>query len=151
MAPAKLFNLVAISTLAIFAASFGVEPVTAVSSGSGHTARGHGSIAKRKRSGTVARRCKPKAPTPAPGTTDPAPIPQPSQAPKPETPKPETPKPETPKPETPKPEEPKPSPPTGGNGAAKRGLAWDLGNDPSLKYWKTDKTSLLVHYTAHFL
>ncbi|KAL0569783.1 hypothetical protein V5O48_012175 [Marasmius crinis-equi] len=64
MAPSKLLNLVALATIAVFASSFGVEPVYALSGHGpsnaqhhGLSSRGHDSVAKRKR-GMQRRQCQ---------------------------------------------------------------------------------------------
>ncbi|KAJ3525966.1 hypothetical protein NM688_g8321 [Phlebia brevispora] len=64
MAASKLFNLLTVTTLALFAASFNASPVTALSTGHQHLNRQihHDGIAKRaKRSST--QRCKPRPST----------------------------------------------------------------------------------------
>ncbi|KAG7097150.1 hypothetical protein E1B28_004528 [Marasmius oreades] len=64
MAPLELFNLVTLATVVILTASFGVDPVNAVSIRSsisnGHTIshRSHGAVAKRRRSGVAKRSCR---------------------------------------------------------------------------------------------
>jgi hypothetical protein len=83
MAATKLLNLIAVSTLAILAASFGATPVTAVSVDTAHIGRSHAHVAlAKKRRSNNSKRCKPRPPPssspagkpattakPAPGTT----------------------------------------------------------------------------------
>lgn len=83
---AKLLNLIALSSLAILACSWGPTQTNALSVDSPHNiaARHHNVIAKKKR-GTTARRCKPRpvssSLSPA-ATTTPAPAPAPTTTPK---------------------------------------------------------------------
>ncbi|KAF5393824.1 hypothetical protein D9757_000190 [Collybiopsis confluens] len=68
----KLLNLLALSSLAIMACSFGAQPVNALSATSPHSARdalrGHDSLAKRKRAANdKAKRCKAR---PVPSASD---------------------------------------------------------------------------------
>ena len=127
----KLFNLIALSSLAIIACSFGASPANALSVESspnharhfGH----HQPIALKKRADT--RRCKPRpssssAKPPATQT----PVRQDQAAPKPtSSPQPAS----TPAASTP--------PPSSGKG--KVGLAWANGDDAALKNFVTSKVS----------
>ncbi|KAJ8523505.1 hypothetical protein ONZ45_g12 [Pleurotus djamor] len=175
----KILQLLAISTLAIIASSYGTTPVTALSVDSRHVVRhvpnSHSGIAKRKRSNN--RRCKPrpsssKAPvssaTPAPsnnnnggsnngnnngsGNNSPAPAPASSKA-----------------PTTPK---PSPTPSNNNNngnsgssgnnnggggggsgnsvGGAKVGLAWPNGNDPSLKNFVNSHVQYVYTWSPYY-
>jgi hypothetical protein len=144
MAGAKLLNLLAVSTLAILASSFGATPVTAVSVDTAHIgARGHAhaALAKKRRSNT-SKKCKPRSPpaTPAPAPASSKPAQQPAT---------------TPKPSgnnnnnngntgnnnnnTPPPPPPSNSGSNGGSG--KVGLAWAVNDDKALANFKTDKVS----------
>jgi hypothetical protein len=145
MAAIKLLNLLAISSLAIFACSFRATPVNALSSGSHnvarHAFRGHDSIAKRKRGGS-SKRCKPRpTTTSAPAKTPPAKTP--------------------------------PAQNTGHNdavssssggssgggsgssggsgfghsGGGKVGVSWANGNDPSLSQYKSGKVGALYTWS----
>ncbi|KIK08407.1 glycoside hydrolase family 128 protein [Laccaria amethystina LaAM-08-1] len=83
---AKLLNLIALSSLAILACSWGPTATNALSVDTPHNiaARHHGVIAKKKR-GTTARRCKPRPASlssAAKPTTTPAPAPAPTTTPK---------------------------------------------------------------------
>jgi hypothetical protein len=128
---AKIFNLVALSSLAILACSFFASPANALSLDTspnyarhlGH----HQVIAKKKRADT--KRCKPR---PASSSVSPSagkqiPTSSPPTAPKTTT----TNKPASTPPATP--------PSTGGKG--KVGLAWANGDDASLKNFVTNKVS----------
>lgn len=140
MAPIKFINLLAISSLAILACSFGATSANALAT-EGHLIRevshGHGAVAKRKReSSTPVKRCKKKPSSSSPSTSkatgkastgnndkaasggsssksaDPAKSTKSTSS-------------------TP--------PVTAYSGKGKAGLAWPNGNDPSLKNFKTDK------------
>jgi hypothetical protein len=153
MAPTKLLNLLAFSSLAIFACSFGATPVNAVSIDNTHIARhagrGHAAIAKKKR-GASGKRCKPRptsslgqvtSATPKPPVTSQAPVTS-KPAPKPTS---------ISTSKTPAPSPPSPPPSSGGNsgsngGSGKVGIAWALGEDASLKNFKTNKVSPYVTF-----
>ncbi|TFK56114.1 glycoside hydrolase [Heliocybe sulcata] len=148
MAPVKLLNLLAISSLAIVACTFGATPANALATEhyqfARHAAHGHEGLARRKRDSAASKRCKARpsssaapapssssyeAPSSAPAATTPAPAPsQPassSQAPAPST-----------------------SVVSSGNtGSGKIGLAWPNGGDDSLKNYKTDKTKWLYTWS----
>ncbi|KAF8076205.1 glycosyl hydrolase catalytic core-domain-containing protein [Lyophyllum atratum] len=145
MAVTKLLNLLAVSSLAILACSYGATPVTALTVDTHHVGRSpahaHAGLAKKKRAANP-KRCRPRVsstvvkPTVAP-TTAPAPV---------------TTKPATTKPATTKPPAPttssNPPPPTngGGNtgsdgGVGKVGLAWPQDDDKALANFKTGKVS----------
>jgi len=137
---AKLLNLVALSSLAILACSFGAAPVNALSVGSSpNHARHFGNhqlIAKKKRSNTA--RCKPRPSSSAVSSSTPAAKPSVSSK------KPQA----TPK-VTPT---PPPAPPSGGGntghaGGGKVGLGWALGDDPSLKNFVTSKVSFIYSWS----
>ncbi|KAF9452042.1 glycoside hydrolase family 128 protein [Macrolepiota fuliginosa MF-IS2] len=127
MAVTKLLNLLAISCLAVIA-SLGPAPVAALSVDTTHQVRNnhHGVFAKKRRAVST-KRCKPRAtdPAPAPATTSNSPAPKPTST----------------------KAAPKPSPTSSGSnsgsgsGSAKAGIAWPLGNDPSIKNFKTSKVS----------
>jgi hypothetical protein len=73
MATAKLLNLIAVSTLAILAASFGATPVTAVSVDTTHLgarSHAHAALAKKRR-GNGSKRCKPRSTTSPAAATKP--------------------------------------------------------------------------------
>lgn len=65
MAALKLLNLLALSSIAILAVSFGSTPVAALSVSQNHVARrsgpGHEAIAKKKRDTKASKRCKPRS------------------------------------------------------------------------------------------
>lgn len=86
MSVSKLFNLFALSSLAVLVCSFGATPVTALSTGDNHlhrVVRSHGAIAKAKRNvkrSSTGKRCKsrPTAPGGAPAEAA-APAPKPAK------------------------------------------------------------------------
>jgi len=86
MAASKLLNLIAVSTLAILAASFGATPVNAVSVDTAHIGRSHAHVAlAKKRRSNNSKRCKPRPPPSTPAgkpasTGKPAPAPTTSKA-----------------------------------------------------------------------
>jgi hypothetical protein len=120
MAATKLLNLLALSSLAILACSFGQTQVNALSSGSHvvarHAFRGHNSVAKRKRGSS--KRCKSRPTSSAP----------PAQTP-------------------PAHKDDNNNDSDGGSagsgfghgGGGKFGLAWPNGPDPALSKFKSDK------------
>jgi len=130
MAVAKLLNLLAISCLAIIA-SLGPTPVSALSVDTTHHARHnlHHAVAAKKKRATSSKRCKPRSTAPAPAqssqaTTKAPPAPKPTKA-------------APPPPPAPKPASGGGSSNSGGGG--KVGIAWPLGNDASIKNFKTAK------------
>jgi hypothetical protein len=136
MAPIQFLNLLAVSSLAILACSFGASPVTALVT-DGHRIRdalpahGHGAIAKRKRAtGTTAKRCKPKPKS----STTPKPVSNPKDSSKKDS-----------KKDTPKSSSTSSSAKalstsyTAPSGDGKVGLAWANTDDPAIKNFKTDK------------
>jgi len=120
MAPFKFINLLAISSLAVLACSFGATPVTALVTDTHHirdiSVHGHGAMAKRKRATSNTQRCKnrpssthPKAtPKPSP-KSDPAPTTLSSHS------------------------KPSPTPSSSGGEHGKVGLAWANGPSMDLK------------------
>ena len=158
MAVQKLFNLLAIATLALFAVTFNAAPVTAIAAPHQHLNRAishHGGIAKRSKRSTAGR-CKHRpssSPAPAPEKT-PEPAPSSSKAPAPAKPTKEaepaatTKAPEEAKPTTkaaeptkaPAPPPAKPAKPAASGGGKKGnvGIAWDGGDSASLGNLVTD-------------
>jgi len=148
---AKLFNLLAITSLAILACSSGVTTANALSTGHHDIARrhlAHDGIAKKKRSQT--QRCKQRpsssaapapsstqAPPPPPPTSSAVKVPSSSAAPPP------------PKTSSAAPAPSPSSAPSGGSGSGKVGVAWANGDSPDLANFKTDKTSLLYTWSAY--
>jgi len=127
----KLLNLIALSSLAILACSFGATPVNALSVDSSVHARSlghHNLVAKKKRA--ESRRCKPRpastSTTTTVSTTSKAPT-APSTQPNP-----------------PPPPAPAPPPSTGGGGG-KVGLAWNNGNQNNLGNFVTKKVGWYVN------
>ena len=144
----KLLNLVALSSLAIMAVSFGPASTNALSTGHIHMNRhvDHAPIAKKKRE---SKRCKVRSSViPVPLPTTKAPEPEPTTTSTKAAEKPKT----TKAAEEPKPSPSDPKPPTSGGGSGgasgsgkfgKKGsklcAAWGNGNDvQSLKTFKTD-------------
>lgn len=133
MAVTKLLNLLAISCLAIIA-SLGPAPVSALSVDTTHHARHnlHHAVAAKKKRATSSKRCKARSTAPASTHAAEATTKAPAPAPKPTTSKAAAPA-------------PKPSPQSSGGGSSnsggggKVGIAWPLGNDPSIKNFKTGK------------
>lgn len=151
MAPANLLNLLAASSLAILACSFGATPVNAVSVDTSHFARhagrGHAAIAMKKR-GASGKRCKPRPTSTIGQVTSVIPTPKPTT---PATTKAaDQPKPTTTKAPAPSPP-PSTPPPSNGGGGGKVGIAWALGEDASLKNFKTSKVSPCVDYLVYSL
>ncbi|KAF4602241.1 hypothetical protein EYR40_005446 [Pleurotus pulmonarius] len=166
----KILNLLAISTLAILASSFGPASVTALSVDSHHLVRqvphAHGAVAKRKRS--VNRRCKPRpttskassVPTPAPATGDNGNSGNNGASGGSTTTKPADTKPQSDKgaasstPAAPKPSAtPKPAD-TGNSGGSnnsggggKVGLAWPNGEEIDLANWATSSTKFIYTWS----
>ncbi|KDQ29173.1 hypothetical protein PLEOSDRAFT_1089032 [Pleurotus ostreatus PC15] len=167
----KILNLLAMSTLAILASSFGPASVTALSVDSHHLVRqvphAHGAVAKRKRS--VNRRCKPRpttktpsVPTPAPATGDNGSSGNNGGSGGSGTTKPADPKPQSDKgaasstPAAPKPSvTPKPADNNNnnggsnnsGSGSGKVGLAWPNGEDIDLANWHTGSTKFIYTWS----
>ena len=126
----KLFNLIALSSLAIIACSFAPSHVVALSIDSspnyarhlGH----HHAIAHKKRADS--KRCKPRpVSSSSPPVSKPTPPKQDQPAPKPATTKPAS--------------TPAPAAPPASAGKGKVGLAWANGDDGSLKNFVTSKVS----------
>lgn len=154
---AKLLNLVALSSLAILACSFGPSPVTALSADShGHVARhafrGHDSVAKRKRANTKRCKARTSSSTLVASTTPPAVsttavstthvVKSSSTTVKATTTKVST----TSKAAA----TTASSSSSGSSSGSKVALAWPNGDDSSLKYWKTDKVSVYVDFAFSF-
>ncbi|KAG5648664.1 hypothetical protein DXG03_000010 [Asterophora parasitica] len=162
MAVTKLLNLLAVSSLAILACSYGATPVSALTVDTHQIRRsplnGHGAIAaaKKKRAST-GKRCRPrpttsanvppqsppvaKPTTTAVATTSPPPPPPPQPAPT-------STKAPPPAPSPPAPSAPSNNGPTngGGNngsngGPGKVGIAWPINDDKALANFKTSKVS----------
>jgi len=125
----RLLNLLAASSLAIMACSFGATPVNALSSDlhhvSRHMARGHDALAMRKRSSrSGSKRCKPRPSSLAPA--------EPKATPKSDPPQKSGNKGGAPS---------GPPPASHGNTGGKFGLAWANGDGPDLAKYKTGKYS----------
>lgn len=155
MAAAKLLNLIAVSTLAILAASFGATPVTAVSVDTVHIGRSHAHAAlAKKRRGNNSKRCKPR-PTSTPGNNNNNSNnnnnnnggSKPTEAPKPPA-------------TTAKPAPPAttskssdgsnnntPPPPPGPDGHGKVGLGWAVNDDNALKHFKTGSVGAIMTWS----
>eukprot|EP00753_Platysulcus_tardus_P017719 PLAT6468.1.p1 GENE.PLAT6468.1~~PLAT6468.1.p1 ORF type:complete len:401 (+),score=-6.10 PLAT6468.1:124-1203(+) len=150
MAAIKLLNLLAISSLAILACSFGATPANALATDRHHIARsaahGHDGLARRKRDNAASKRCKARpsssaAPAPS-SSSDPAP--SSSQAPAPTS--------DAPANNQPASTSAAPAPSatytsSGNTGSGKVGLAWPNGADDSLKNYKTDKVKWLYTWS----
>ena len=133
MAAAKLFNLVALTALALLASSFAPTPVTALSTGHIHHVHrhiAHDVATRRKRDSS--KRCKPRPSSAAPAVTShsasAAPSQQPSKAPQ------SSKAPPPPAKTTPAPAAVSTPVSSGGGGGVstsggKLGLAWANGND----------------------
>lgn len=161
MAVNKLFNLLAIATLALFAVSFNAAPVTALTTPHQHLNRAipnHGGIAKRAKRSTSGR-CKTRsssAPatekTPAPAPSSSSKAPEPAKTTAKEEPAKTTADAEPPKSSSkapaptkeaapaPKPAAPKPAAVGGGGKKGNVGIAWDGGDSSSLGNLVTDYT-----------
>ena len=163
MAVQKLFNLLAIATLALFAVTFNAAPVTALSAPHQHMNRAiphHGGIAKRTKRSTSGR-CKnrpssssapapEKTPAPAPSSSSAAPEPAKTSAkddaakttdePAKNTSKAPAPTKEAAPSPSPKPAAPKPAAVGGGGKKGNIGIAWDGGDSASLGNLVTDYT-----------
>lgn len=150
MAATKLLNLIALSSLAILACSFGASPVNALSVDSQHHARspvrGHAILAKKKRAST-AKRCKPRPVSTAVSSA----VGKPTTTPAPPAPKPTSSKAAAPQTTKPADNGGGSSTPNngGGNsgsngGAGKVGLAWAQNDDKALANFKTSKVSPYV-------
>ncbi|KAH6888377.1 glycosyl hydrolase catalytic core-domain-containing protein [Coprinopsis sp. MPI-PUGE-AT-0042] len=151
----KLFNLIAIATLAILASNQGVTQVNAVSVDHHnfvrHNVAAHGLVAKRQAKTPNRRRCKAptssglasssaaaaptspagenpgeQAPTPAPQQPAPSPSPEPAPAPA-----------------------PAPPPSTPSNGGGKVGIAWANPNDNELANWMQGKVSAVYTWSPY--
>jgi len=154
MSSAKLLNLIAVSTLAILACSFGASPVTALSVDTTHlAARGHGHAAlAKKRRGNNAKRCKPRPASSSAGkpattpnspsnTTQPAPATTAKPAPA-----------TTTKASTGGSSSGSGTNNQGGNtssngGVGKVGLAWVGNNGAALSHFKSDKTGPIYSWS----
>jgi hypothetical protein len=135
----KLLNLLALSSIAIMACSFGATPTTALSVDTHnvvrHLPRSHDAIARRKRAS--GKRCKQRPSSPAP------PPPEHKN-------KQDTHKQDTHKGTSDKPSSGGGAVSTGGHySGGKRGLAWPNGDDPALSKYKTDKISWLYTWSPH--
>ncbi|KAG6911674.1 hypothetical protein DXG01_007924 [Tephrocybe rancida] len=146
MAVSKLLNLIALSSLAIIACSYGAAPVAALSLDNHHLAArspSHAILAKKKRS-TVSKRCKARPP-PVPSSV-PVTVAKPTtaKAPAPTT-KSSTQAPAT----TPKPPSSPPSSNNSGNngGSGKVGIAWPQDDDKALAFFKTSNVSPLYTWS----
>ncbi|PPQ74906.1 hypothetical protein CVT26_011401 [Gymnopilus dilepis] len=139
---ARLLNLIALSSFLILASNFGPSPVTALSiDSSAHQVRHlghHQLIAKKKRSNTG--RCKPR-----PSSSSVVHHSTSSVAVVHTTPHPTTSKAAAPKP-TPAPSNNAPAN-TGHGGNGKVGIAWAMGDDPSLKNFVTSKVSTVYTWS----
>ncbi|KAF5388205.1 hypothetical protein D9615_000226 [Tricholomella constricta] len=157
MAVTKLLNLLAVSSLAILACSYGATPVSALSVDTHQfprsPIRGHAILAKKKRAAN-GKRCKPRP------SSAPAP---PASVPKPTTPPP--PPPPATKPASTKAPAPT-APSTGGGGGSstptnggsnsgsnggvgKVGLAWPIDDDRALANFKTNKVSPVYTWSPY--
>jgi hypothetical protein len=144
---AKILNLVAISSLAILACSFGATPANALSvDTTPNFARHfphHGAALKKR---ATSRRCKPRSSSLAASSTKVSAAPSSTKAADPiATPK-ADPKPTSTKPKpTPTPQ---PAPPTNnGGGGGKAGLAWANGDDSSLKNFVSPKVRFIYSWS----
>ncbi|PPQ77341.1 hypothetical protein CVT25_010923 [Psilocybe cyanescens] len=146
----KLINLIALSSLVILACSFGPAPANALSidTSPNHHARHlghHQLLAKKKRADS--RRCKPRPSSSAVVASTKSVAPTTSKLPVVVT----TPAVPTTTPKAVVPAAPKTTaappvvnkPPPATNSGAKVGIAWPMGDDPSLKNFKTNKVSYL--------
>ncbi|THH17619.1 hypothetical protein EW146_g3219 [Bondarzewia mesenterica] len=149
MAAFNFLNLLTISTLAIFASSFSATPVNAIASPDHHhlgrsLARGHDSIAKRKRD-TSSKRCKTRSSTlaPAPSTTAVASsikvVTTPTAQPK-----------ATSSSSSSTAVATTSASSSGSTGSGKGGLAWPNGDEPSLKNFKTSKVNFIYTWTVEY-
>ncbi|KAH9482862.1 hypothetical protein JR316_0004962 [Psilocybe cubensis] len=146
----KLINLIALSSLVILACSLGPAPVNALSidTSPNHHARHlghHQLIAKKKRADS--RRCKPRPSSSLvkPSSTKAA-VPSSSVKPAVVTP---APAPTTKAAAPPKTTQAPAPPPPSTNAGAKVGIAWPMGDDPSLKNFKTNKVSFLYTWSPN--
>lgn len=158
MAPFNLPNLLAIASLAVLACSYGATPVTALSldphANNRQFAHGHSALAKKRRSG-LSKRCKTRA-APTASTTSTSAVHATSTSVKAATTTQaavavaattSTKKSSTKAASTKASSSAKASSTTvssSGWTGGKVGLAWPNGDDDSLKYYKTDKTSQCV-------
>jgi len=138
MAATKLINLLAISSLAILACSFGASPVSALSVDTGsHVVRRapvghHAALAKKKR-GNNSKRCKPRPTTSSIAVT-------PTSTP--------TPKASTAAPKT-SAAPPPPPPPQSGGGGGKVGIAWDDSDTTPLANFKNGNVGWIYTWSPY--
>ncbi|KAG6885348.1 hypothetical protein C0993_002824 [Termitomyces sp. T159_Od127] len=151
MAVSKFLNLLALSSIAILAFSYGAAPVTALSVDTHHLharSPAHAVLAKKKRS-TNSKRCKPRPPPSAASS-----VAKPTSTPV--TPQAATTKAATTKaPSPPAPvatistkaanSSPSPAPNSGGGG--KVGIAWPQDDDKALTYFKSDQSTRLYTWS----
>jgi hypothetical protein len=147
MAVSKLLNLIALSSLAIMACSFGPNTVNALAT-DGHAARhvahGHQSIVKKKRSANQ-KRCKTRSVTPTPSSTSKANDHPQSSTPK-ASPAPAPTKSSSKQPAPTSNPAPPSHPPINSPGK-KAALAWPNGNDPSLYNFITDNVGAIYTWS----
>jgi hypothetical protein len=142
---AKILNLVAISSLAILACSFGATPANALSiDTTPNFARHfphHGAALKKR---ATSRRCKPRSSSLAGSSTKVSAAPSSTKAVVPTTTPKADPKPTSAKP-TPTPSPPPPS--NTGGGGGKAGLGWANGDDSSLKNFVSSKVRYIYSWS----
>ncbi|CAL1702239.1 unnamed protein product [Somion occarium] len=154
MATTKLFHLIAFTALALFASSYGPEPVNALSTPGLHARHHamHDTIARRKRDTTKRdspKRCRQRPSSSIVASATSAAAPPPSSAPAQTTSKPAgtTAAPAPSSSSAPAPS-PAPAPPSGGAlDVAKVGLAWPNGPDASLTHFLTPNVGALYTWS----
>lgn len=152
---AQFLNLLAISSLAILACSFGATPVTALTTDHHRIrdvlfpAHGHGAVTKKKRgSAHNDKRCKPRPKSSAQPKT----VSTPKTV---TTPKDSSSSKDKSKDNTPKPSSSSSSAtavsttytPPASSGSGKVGIAWSIGDDKSLDSYKTDKVKYIYSWS----
>jgi len=151
MAPIKLLNLLAISSLAILACTFGATPANALATEhhqfARHAVYGHDGIARRKRDNAASKRCKARPSSSAPSSSTSSYV-APSSTVKATKAAPTTLAPSYQKVSSSSAAPASTSAASSGNtGSGKVGLAWPNGDDSSLKNYKTDKVNWLYTWS----
>ncbi|KAG6833748.1 hypothetical protein H0H87_001180 [Tephrocybe sp. NHM501043] len=151
MAVTKLINLIALSSIAILACSYGATPVSALSVDTHHLAArspSHALLAKKKRS-TNSKRCKARPPPSASSTPVATTVAKPTTTPAPATTKAAA-SPVKAAATTTKASTGSTGGSTAADGKGKVGIAWPQDDDKALAFFKTDKVSSVYTWSPYF-
>ena len=147
----KFFNLLAVSSLAVFLSTLAAVPGATASPAP--SPFHHGVAAAKRSHGHIARSIHARSPVDKPILKKrgvkcrprdalPAPIPEPSPSPSPEPSPQPSPSPEPSPSPSPSPSPQPETPPATGSGKGKAGLAWAMGNDPAIRTTASSNTAL---------